>query len=37
MQMDGRMDRWTEIIKLVVTFCTFVNMPKNRDGVLFLN
>jgi len=29
MQTDGRrMNRWTNLTKLIVTFCNFVNAPK---------
>ena len=27
--MDGRTDGQTEMMKLIVIFCNFVNMPKN--------
>ena len=26
---DGWMDRWTDMMKLTVAFCNFVNVPKN--------
>jgi hypothetical protein len=25
----GRIDRWTDMTKLIVAFCSFVNVPKN--------
>jgi len=29
---DGRMDRWTDMTKLVVAFRNFTNAPKNVEG-----
>jgi hypothetical protein len=30
MQMDGQTDRRADMMKLIVTFCRFVNVPKSQ-------
>jgi hypothetical protein len=30
---DGRTDRQTDLTKLIVAFCNFVNMPKNNKEI----